>query len=39
MIPAAFDYQRADSVDEAMASSASTATRPSSSPAATPCCR
>ena len=40
MIPAAFDYVRADSADEAIAAARrSTATTPSSSPAATRCCR
>ena len=39
MIPAPFDYVRADSADEAIAPSTSTATTPSSSPAATRCCR
>jgi aerobic carbon-monoxide dehydrogenase large subunit len=39
VIPAAFDYVRAGSAEEAIASSASTATRPSSSPAATASCR
>ena len=40
MIPAAFEYVRAGSVDEArLACSPSTATTPSCSPAATRCCR
>ena len=40
MIPAAFDYARADSADEAIAPARpSTATTPSCSPAATRCCR
>ena len=39
MIPAAFDYVRAGSAEEAISLSASTATRPSSSPAGTACCR
>ena len=40
VIPAAFDYVRADSAEEAISlARPSTATTPSSSPAATACCR
>ena len=39
MIPAAFDYLRAESVDEAIDLLAETARTPSCWPAATRCCR